>query len=85
MPRRRVTLILEVEGIEKRIAVGEDDAWDEFLIGRSAEADFYLPDPLASRKHCRLVRRARSIAIEDLGSSSGTTRNDDPVTKAVSV
>ena len=85
MPRRRVTLILQAEGIEKRISVGEGDEWEEFMIGRSAEADFYLPDPRASRTHCRLIRRARSIAVEDLGSSLGTTRNGEPVTKAVSV
>ena len=45
------------------------------VVGRSAEADVRLSDPGASRRHARLVSAGGVLAVEDLGSRSGTFVN----------
>jgi diguanylate cyclase (GGDEF)-like protein len=47
----------------------------EVSIGRSARADIVIDDAGASRVHCVIVPRGRSIEIEDLNSSNGTRVN----------
>jgi pSer/pThr/pTyr-binding forkhead associated (FHA) protein len=42
-----------------------------FVIGRGPGCDVKLKDPLASRRHARVVSAAVGTAIEDLGSSNG--------------
>lgn len=44
-------------------------------VGRGAQADFVLNDPLASRVHCRLSASGRQLVVEDLGSTNGTFVN----------
>jgi predicted component of type VI protein secretion system len=47
----------------------------EFVIGRSAECQLALDDPLVSRKHAVLVVGADSVLIKDLGSRNGVVVN----------
>jgi hypothetical protein len=57
----------EHEGIRAFILV------DEFIIGRDPKkADLCLPDQAVGRTHARIVRRAGSFFICDLGSGNGT-------------
>ncbi|MFI6870121.1 FHA domain-containing protein [Nocardia sp. NPDC050406] len=44
-------------------------------IGRTPDNQIVVNDPLASRRHARLVSRPEGLAIEDLGSANGTFVN----------
>ncbi|MBH0777541.1 FHA domain-containing protein [Nocardia bovistercoris] len=44
-------------------------------IGRTSDNQIVVNDPLASRKHARLVAAAEGLTIEDLGSANGTFVN----------
>ena len=44
----------------------------EVSIGRSTGCDVHLEDPMASRRHARLVVEEGGLGIEDLGSANGT-------------
>ncbi len=52
------------------------------LVGRSAECDLVLATPDVSRRHCRIVRAAGQVTVEDLGSSRGTCVNGARVVRA---
>src|SRR6476660_2204736 len=43
-------------------------------VGRG-QTDVYLDDPQVSRVHAALIARGEQLAVEDLGSRSGTTVN----------
>ncbi len=47
----------------------------EFVIGRSAECQLALDDPLVSRKHALLIVGIESVVIKDLGSRNGVVVN----------
>lgn len=47
----------------------------EFLIGRSAECQLALDDPLVSRKHAALRVSKDGVTVEDLGSRNGVLVN----------
>ena len=47
----------------------------EFLIGRSAECQLALDDPLVSRKHAAFHVRKDGVTVEDLGSRNGVLLN----------
>src|SRR6185436_16195384 len=47
----------------------------EFLIGRSAECQLALDDPLVSRKHAAIRVRKDGVTVEDLGSRNGVLLN----------
>jgi pSer/pThr/pTyr-binding forkhead associated (FHA) protein len=47
----------------------------EFLIGRSAECQLALDDPLVSRKHALLVITTDAVSVKDLGSRNGVVVN----------
>ena len=47
----------------------------EEVLGRSAEASLRLEDPHVSRRHARITSAGGEVALEDLGSCSGTRRN----------
>jgi len=47
----------------------------EFVIGRSAECQLALDDPLVSRKHAMLAISAESVVIKDLSSRNGVVVN----------
>ncbi|WP_280339132.1 FHA domain-containing protein [Nocardia neocaledoniensis] len=44
-------------------------------IGRTSDNQIVVNDPLASRKHARLVSSSEGLVIEDLGSANGTFVN----------
>ncbi|GAA2612281.1 FHA domain-containing protein [Actinomadura fulvescens] len=52
-------------------------------IGRADDNDMVLDDLLVSRWHARVVRTARGVLVQDLGSANLTFVNGDPVTAAV--
>jgi len=53
---------------------------NSFVIGRDADCDIVLIDPLASRKHARIYRNDNGEWwVEDRRSKNGTTINDAPV------
>lgn len=45
----------------------------ELLVGKHSECDVVLRDPMVSRRHAKLRMRDGGIAIEDLGSTNGTS------------
>jgi len=47
----------------------------QFVIGRSADCQLALDDPLVSRRHALLTVRADGVTIEDLGSRNGVSVN----------
>jgi hypothetical protein len=47
----------------------------EEVLGRSAAASLRLVDPHVSRRHARITSAGGEVALEDLGSRSGTRRN----------
>jgi hypothetical protein len=47
----------------------------QFVIGRSAECQLSLEDPLVSRRHALLTVRRDGVTIEDLGSRNGVLLN----------
>jgi pSer/pThr/pTyr-binding forkhead associated (FHA) protein len=48
----------------------------QFVIGRSAECQLALDDPLVSRRHALLTVRTDNVTVEDLGSRNGIRVND---------
>jgi Inner membrane component of T3SS, cytoplasmic domain len=47
-----------------------------FVIGRSAQCQLSLDDPLVSRQHALLTVEGESVFVEDLGSRNGVLLND---------
>ncbi|HEY7294677.1 MAG TPA: FHA domain-containing protein, partial [Dehalococcoidia bacterium] len=64
-------LLIERDGDTRR----ETSDRDDITVGRSTDNDMVLADPSVSRHHARIVRRAASIFVEDLGGANGTTVN----------
>jgi pSer/pThr/pTyr-binding forkhead associated (FHA) protein len=56
---------------------------NQMLIGREKSCDIFLPDDRISRKHSLLRIDADTVRLADLGSTNGTTRNDQPVTEEI--
>ncbi|WP_437675991.1 FHA domain-containing protein [Sorangium sp. So ce131] len=52
----------------------------EFFIGRSADCQLSLDDPLVSRRHALLTVGEGGVAIEDLGSRNGVLINGNRIT-----
>lgn len=61
-------VIADGPGAGQRFRLGPGDQ----VLGRAAPADLVIDDPAISRRHCRLVASAGTVAIEDLGSTNGT-------------
>ena len=51
----------------------------EFVLGRSAECQLSLDDPLVSRRHALLLVTDEGVTIEDLQSRNGVTVNGRPI------
>lgn len=58
-------------------------AKDITVVGRREGCDLRVPSAEVSRKHCRLIKEADSIRVEDLGSSNGTYVNDERIQEMV--
>ncbi len=56
---------------------------DVTLIGRREDCDLRIPLGEVSRKHCRLIKEADSLRLEDLGSSNGSFHNGVRVQEAI--
>jgi pSer/pThr/pTyr-binding forkhead associated (FHA) protein len=52
---------------------------NEVIIGREETCDVFIPDPVISSRHARLVYRNTHWWIEDLMSTNGTYLNDERV------
>ena len=52
----------------------------QFLVGRSANCQVSLDDPLVSRNHAKLTLRDGRLVVEDLGSRNGIRVNGERVT-----
>lgn len=50
-------------------------AVDEFVIGRSAECQLSLDDPLVSRRHAVIKIKRNVVSVQDLGSRNGILIN----------
>ena len=57
--------------METRIVVRDLPA----VLGRDEEADVYLKDPWASRKHCILAEIGETLVVSDLDSKNGIFLN----------
>jgi hypothetical protein len=57
------------------LALDWSGATDELLVGRHPRCDLVLAEPTVSRRHARLRFRDGSWALQDLGSTNGTTIN----------
>src|SRR5580700_11757582 len=55
---------------------------DMTVVGRREDCDLRIPLGEVSRKHCRLIKDADAIRVEDLGSSNGTFHNGERVREA---
>lgn len=53
------------------------------ILGRGSDADVRLPDASVSRKHARVSVTGRSVGVEDLGSTNGTTLNGRKISREV--
>jgi hypothetical protein len=67
-----VLLVEEGPGLEPGSAFA---VRGEALVGRAAESDVVIPDPLAGPQHARLQVAGRGYWVEDLGSPGGTYLN----------
>jgi DNA-binding NtrC family response regulator len=52
------------------------------IVGRAAPADIEIPDLGLSRQHARFSWDDTGLWVEDLGSTNGTKKNGEPVTRA---
>ncbi|HMY16710.1 MAG TPA: FHA domain-containing protein [Polyangium sp.] len=57
----------------------------QFVIGRSADCQLALDDPLVSRRHALLTVRTDNVTVEDLGSRNGVRVNDKKIEGRVEV
>ncbi len=57
----------------------------QFVVGRSADCQLSLDDPLVSRRHALLVLQGERLTVEDLGSRNGISVNGKRATKPVSL
>ena len=65
-------MVIHGEGLGKRADVGGA----RVVIGRSHEADLYIPHPSVSRLHCELWLDQDRYRIKDLGSTNRTRVNE---------
>ncbi len=65
---RCLEIVVERDGIERVVRIPGEEA----EVGRGLDCAVRLDDPLASRRHCRIVRAGAAFLVEDLGSANGT-------------
>ena len=70
---------------------GTDNAWEIPLttgiitLGRNEDNDFVINHPSVSGNHCQLLVMDTAVTVKDLGSTSGTFINGQPVEEAALV
>jgi serine phosphatase RsbU (regulator of sigma subunit) len=57
----------------------------EVIIGRATTAGLVVPDSSMSRHHARLFQREGRWWVEDLGTTNGTSLNDQPLVEPVAL
>ncbi len=67
------------DGVDRRLSVGDRP----FEIGRDADNDLVVADPLLSRHHARIVPRNGRLVLGDLASRNGTRVNGRLVLEVV--
>jgi hypothetical protein len=55
---------------------------DEITVGRAPDNDLVIDSPAVSSRHCRIVRAAGEVRVEDLDSTNGTFVNGKRVLKS---
>ncbi len=75
MDLRPTIVYSDSHGIERRHVI----AGERLRVGRLAECDLVLSDPLVSRQHCVLERDHKGWSVLDLESRFGTFVNDDRI------
>lgn len=68
-------LVVQGEQIGQRF----DLTAEKSVVGRESGCEIRVKDPEISRRHVMLIRDDLGFRIRDLGSSNGTTLNDEPV------
>lgn len=71
--------VVQGPGTGRRIDISDGEA----TIGRASENDISLPDPILSRKHCRMTMEGSRLTIEDLDSANGTFVNGHEIKSAI--
>src|SRR3954470_11457177 len=74
-----VLVMFKPDGERRSFSVARDVT----VVGRREDCDLRIPLGDVSRKHCRLIRDADSIRMEDLGSSNGTYVNGQRIQEAI--
>jgi serine phosphatase RsbU (regulator of sigma subunit)/pSer/pThr/pTyr-binding forkhead associated (FHA) protein len=69
-------VILQGKDVGKQFPLGQQRA----IIGRTPDADVYLPSHVVSRRHAQIWCEDGTYFIEDLGSSNGTLLNGKRIT-----
>ncbi len=62
--------------------VAQLDKGKALVVGRTAPAEIEIPDPGLSRQHARFMWDELGLWVEDLGSTNGTKKNGEKVTRA---
>ncbi len=79
-PKRKYALVrISVPGQAVRTVVFDTQ---DLSIGRSPENDVAIEHPEISRRHVVLTRCDGGCAVQDMGTSNGTTVNGEPVQRA---
>jgi hypothetical protein len=55
------------------------------IVGRSPSADIVIGAGYVSARHARFSLMGQNLFVEDLGSTNGTTVNDQPITDPVAL
>ena len=76
-PPPKARLLVRQQGIEQIVVMSNAEA----VLGRLPDNEVVISDPLASRKHARIVREGGGFWVEDLGSKNGTSVNGRPITR----
>lgn len=74
-----MSAVLVVTQDKKQLAKAAIDA-DVFVVGRTADCNLRIEEPLASRQHFEIVRDRGRYLIQDRGSRNGTTLNGEKLT-----
>lgn len=74
-----VLVLFRSDGQRRSFSVARDVT----VIGRREDCDLRIPIGDVSRKHCRLLKEADTLRLEDLGSSNGTYVNGNRVQEAI--
>lgn len=80
-PRSACVVVIHGEGLGRRADI--EDA--PILVGRSQEADLFIPHRSVSRQHCRIWREGDTYFIRDLGATNRTRVNDEVIEETVLV